>query len=1338
MSKKEVQLSSLYDKIESYLRALETLGVATDKCAAMLFPLVESSLPEELLRVWQRSNSTNDFNESVSSSDASKTRLTKLIKFLELEVQNELRISMAVKGFNLRDQSETERSKKTKPQTTGKDIPSARSLINKGREVVCIFCQKSDHDSAKCTQAKTMSLAERQEVVKRKRACFNCLKIGHNRRFCRVYLKCTKCARRHVDIMCREESRSDTQSEKPQNSLSAVNIQKECSLAISCNVPSTFMQTLKVKLRNDSSEVIVRAVIDTGSQNSYIIKEMAERLKYEPVGKQDLVHLLFGGEKTNITTHNRYLIRVGSLDDTYRCNFQALEEDLICADVPSVTKGVWLQELDEINVKLTDVCSEEKTVAILIGADVAGKLFTGRIHVLDSGLTAMETRLGWTLMGKVPTIKGDINLAATTISMYAKEADIKDLWDLDVLGIRDPIECKTQKQHNEHVEKMFIDAVTKNTEGRYEVRLPWLECYPEFKDNKMLALRQLETMTKKLRAAGRYEDYDGVFKDWLKEGIIERVPPEQESRQGNYIPHRPIFKENSTTTTRPIYNASVEGKGLPSLNSCLEKGPNLIELVAAILLRFREGCLGVIADIRRAFVQISIHPAERDFLRFFWYDDEGKVIVYRHCRVVFGVCSSPFILGAIINLHLSSVLNSFSGNSITEIVYNNTKKLKRSFYVDNCVTSVNSVDELNVFMNNAKTVMESGKFDLRGWEYTKDGGAKGFSNVLGLLWDKELDTLSLNIANLEKLVFEKLTKRDILSVAHRIFDPLGFVCPIALGPKILLQEAWAAKLSWDEEVSDDIQKRFMQWINELRNINQIKIPRCMIGMVDETDEISLHVFVDASELAYATVIFIRIQREDDVQVYFVQAITRVAPAVKNSSTVVTWIQRENNWSVFVSNRVKEIRQLTDYRQWRHIPGHRNPADLPSRGCTVHQLLTSKWWEGPDWLKENKEKWPAAQVLSIDETEVNSELKKSTLVQNTTLLSVKTKDITVEKDTDEYCNANIKLMKMIQGKHFDTLDDERIKAYAPFMDDQGLIRSKSKLLYREDMKLDKLVHIPRRYRSIEAVHLELVSSLNVATFLMALQRHISRRGRPSVIYSDNGTNFVGLNNQLSTLDYEKIAKTVAIQQIEWKFNPPSAPWWGGFWERLIGVLKRLLRRTLKKTCLSFEEMMTTLIDCEAVINSRPITFLSDSQEEIMPLTPSMFLHEVREIGVLDLEKIEKVKLNKRFSYRQKIKHDLGQRFRNEYLGALKHQKCKGENFKNLKVGDIVLIDNDNAKRLDWPLAKIKQLFLGKDGYVRVARLITASGEITLPVQRLYPLELNADCNSENEVRMVCEK
>ena len=331
-------------------------------------------------------------------------------------------------------------------------------------------------------------------------------------------------------------------------------------------------------------------------------------------------------------------------------------------------------------------------------------------------------------------------------------------------------------------------------------------------------------------------------------------------------------------------------------------------------------------------------------------------------------------------------------------------------------------------MRDAKTVMESGLFDLRGWEHTNDDSSQNISGVLGLLWDKQKDTLSLNVSGLSDLNFEKITKRNILSITHRIFDPLGFVCPVSLGPKILLQEAWAAKLTWDEEVSENIKKRFANWIQELKNLDQVKLPRCMIGMIDTDSDVSVHTFVDASKLAYAAVIFIRIQRGSDVQVHFVQAKTRVAPAVKSkenksasiprlellaatigarltnqvlkalnfkdakiyywtdSSTVVTWINRQDNWSIFVSNRAKEIREISESKQWRHIPGYLNPADLPSRGCTVNQLLTSRWWEGPDWLRESKEKWPTTNENSVDETEVNSELKKSIQIENAAMIN----------------------------------------------------------------------------------------------------------------------------------------------------------------------------------------------------------------------------------------------------------------------------------------------------------------------------------------------------------------
>ena len=295
----------------------------------------------------------------------------------------------------------------------------------------------------------------------------------------------------------------------------------------------------------------MHAVIDTGSQNSYVLKEMTDQLEYKPLAKQDMVHLIFGGEKSDVTTHNKYLIRVGNMDGSYCCKFQAFDERVICSDVPPVTKGSWLQDLEKLSVSLTDVCSKEKSVAILIGADVAGKLLTGRVHVLENGLTAVETYLGWTLMGKVPTkaplVNERVNLAVSAISMYAKNAEIKDLWSLDVLGIRDPIDHKNQKQHDAEVEEAFKQIITKNIDSRYEVQLPWIECHPELKDNKRMALQRLVPMTKKLQVSRKCEEYDGIFQDWLREGIIKLVPPEEEDRWGNYLPHRPVYKENSTT-----------------------------------------------------------------------------------------------------------------------------------------------------------------------------------------------------------------------------------------------------------------------------------------------------------------------------------------------------------------------------------------------------------------------------------------------------------------------------------------------------------------------------------------------------------------------------------------------------------------------------------------------------------------------------------------------------------------------------------------------------------------------------------------------------------------------
>jgi len=184
-------------------------------------------------------------------------------------------------------------------------------------------------------------------------------------------------------------------------------------------------------------------------------------------------------------------------------------------------------------------------------------------------------------------------------------------------------------------------------------------------------------------------------------------------------------------------------------------------------------------------------------------------------------------------------------------------------------------------------------------------------------------------------------------------------------------------------------------------------------------------------------------------------------------------------------------------------------------------------------------------------------------------------------------------------------------------------------------------------------------------------------------------------------------------MEWHFDPPSAAWWGGWWERLISLLKDLLKRILKKTSLNYEEMNTVLCDCEAVMNSRPLTYLPN-ENEIIAITPAMFIKDIREDGVPDLDQINKTHFAKRIRYRQRLKEELRKCFRIEYLGQL-HRWIKQKNdFMQIKVGDIVLIGNDTQKQLDWPLTVVKEIFPGKDGHIRVVKLKTEKGEPIRPI------------------------
>ncbi|KFM77148.1 hypothetical protein X975_01493, partial [Stegodyphus mimosarum] len=196
-----------------------------------------------------------------------------------------------------------------------------------------------------------------------------------------------------------------------------------------------------------------------------------------------------------------------------------------------------------------------------------GRLLTGNRKILSSGLIAVETSFGWTLMGKVSAEEAfNESLAMAVTSVFINEAEVSSLWRLDLIGINDPIEKESKHEVD------FLETVTVNNYCR-----------------------------------------------WIDEGIIENVPTSEVNSYGNYLPHRPVLKASSSTTpVRPVFDASAKLTNHPSLNQCLQCGPNLIEFIRDVLLRFRKWRYGIIEDIRKAFLQISIRKEDRDFLRFLW------------------------------------------------------------------------------------------------------------------------------------------------------------------------------------------------------------------------------------------------------------------------------------------------------------------------------------------------------------------------------------------------------------------------------------------------------------------------------------------------------------------------------------------------------------------------------------------------------------------------------------------------------------------------------------------------------------------------------------------------
>ncbi|KAK3748899.1 hypothetical protein QZH41_002890 [Actinostola sp. cb2023] len=238
--------------------------------------------------------------------------------------------------------------------------------------------------------------------------------------------------------------------------------------------------------------------------------------------------------------------------------------------------------------------------------------------------------------------------------------------------------------------------------------------------------------------------------------------------------------------------------------------------------------------------------------------------------------------------------------------------------------------------------------------------------------------------------------------------------------------------------------------------------------------------------------------------------------------------------------------------------------------------------------------------------------------------------------------------------------------------------------------------------------------------------MARRGGPSHIWSDNGTNFVGaekeLRDGLQRLDNERIYDQLSQDGIQWHFNPPSSPHFGGVWERLVQSAKRALRVVAGKQCVTDETLLTFMAEVESLLNGRPLTHVSSDYRDEEALTPNHFL-----IGraspnlppdvVIDRDLCSR----KRWKHAQVMANHFWKRWLREYLPSLTERRKWTTEARNVAKGDLVLIVDENAARGRWPLGRVVRPLPGDDGRVRAAEVRTSAGTYVRPVAKLCILE-----------------
>lgn len=512
-------------------------------------------------------------------------------------------------------------------------------------------------------------------------------------------------------------------------------------------------------------------------------------------------------------------------------------------------------------------------IDMLIGAEWFWDLLCVGQRKLDDKLIMQKTKLGWVVGGPMAA-PAPQHIKCYLSSVTKLEKQLTKFWDIEELS-----NIKSLSSEEEACEAHFIKNTSRENSGRFIVKLPLKQDSAILGESKNQAEKRLISLERRFRHnEALRKEYSAFLKEYEELGHMQKVTDNGVQACSYYMPHHCVTRADSETTKlRVVFDASASTTNGLSLNDLQMTGPVIQSDLLSILLRFRKHTYVISADIAKMYRQVLLIPEQRPLQRILWRErPEQQIETFELSTVTYGTTAASFLV-----IRCLEQLASECEEDKPQIA----KIIRRDFYVDDLLSGGEDIEEIISTAKEINKVLAGGCFELRKWNSNNSKFREKFMDInktqteiqiskdenkrtLGLIWRVKDDTLTYSV-NLPSN--SQITKRNILSIASMIFDPLGLLSPCTIIAKILIQALWLEKLSWDESLPSSLHSRWTQYYNQLKSLNNFVIPRQAMAPNAVKVQIKMDLLTPPKMLTELVSTFVRwITKEKFTSIYYAQ------------------------------------------------------------------------------------------------------------------------------------------------------------------------------------------------------------------------------------------------------------------------------------------------------------------------------------------------------------------------------------------------------------------------------------------------------------------------------------